>query len=160
MKITPAQIASVTVETTIHASPEQVWLNLTDNIGRWWPNEFYTGGSAGHRSYTLEAKPGGRMIEEWSDGGGILWGTVQTVAPGKKLEVSGMITPQWGGPAFWTGTWSLEEEAGSTRVSFTDSTVGNIAEDNMGGKAKGWEFLFCQALKAHCEGEPAPAWSE
>lgn len=61
-----AEIAAIDMEVEIAAPPAQVWSALTENIGEWWPAEFYAGGEAGKRSFTLESVPGGRMVETWN----------------------------------------------------------------------------------------------
>ena len=84
-----AEIAQITMETDISASPEQVWKALTEDIGKWWPADFYAGGEEGKRTYVLEQRPGGRMYEQWDNGGGVLWGTVVGVEPNVSLQVLG-----------------------------------------------------------------------
>lgn len=155
---TPAQIAEVIVEVEIEASPEKVWHELTEGIGAWWPAEFYAGGEEGKRSYHLEATPGGRMYEAWDGGGGLLWGQVATIDPGKLLQVIGYTFPVWGGPSTWFGSWQLSEGESGCQLRFTESTVGRVSDSNLNEKEKGWSYLFGGVLKAHVEGKPIPAW--
>lgn len=154
------EVNEISVETTIAASPEVVWTALTNDIGRWWPEEFFAGGKKGARSYHLEAKPGGRMYEEWEGGGGLQWGQVSTVDPAKKLQVTGHSFPEWGGPAVFFGTWTLTPEGDGCKLRFTECLLGHSSADNRAGKVKGWTFLFDGALKAHLEGTPAPVWED
>lgn len=46
----PTEIAQLTLETQIDAPPEWVWQALTENIGGWWPVEFFAGGEDGKRN--------------------------------------------------------------------------------------------------------------
>jgi uncharacterized protein YndB with AHSA1/START domain len=150
----------VQVETTIAVAPDAVWKALTDDIGLWWPSEFYSGGQEGARSYHLEAKPGGRMYEEWEGGGGLQWGQVWTVDPGKKLQITGLSFPEWGGPAVFFGTWTLTAEGDGCKLHFSESTLGKTSAGYRAEKEKGWSFLFDGVLKAHLEGTEAPKWED
>ncbi|MEM8995522.1 MAG: SRPBCC domain-containing protein [Acidobacteriota bacterium] len=154
----PALIAGVTVETVINGPREAVWRSLTEHIQAWWPENFYVGGESGKRRFVLEDQIGGRMYEEWGDGGGLLWGTVCTLRPGELLQIVGHTFPDWGGPSQWYGTLTLEPADGGVRVRFSESAVGQVDPKRLRGNQKGWDFLFCRALKAHVEGAPAPAW--
>ncbi len=149
---------SVLVETHIEAAPAVVWQALTEGIGAWWPAEFYIGGEEGGRSYHLEAHPGGRMYEEWDDGGGLLWGRVVTVIPESKLQVTSVSFPEWGGPSMSFGTWTLEEADGGCALRFTEHVLGTTPQGYLAEKHKGWSFLFAGVLKAHLEGTPLPKW--
>jgi uncharacterized protein YndB with AHSA1/START domain len=158
MDIEAVNAGSIVVETRIRGSAEKVWRALTSDIHRWWPESFYTGGTAGRRRYVLEARVGGRMYEEWEEGAGLLWATVNTVMPERRLDVFGVAFPEWGGPNLWTGTWLLKPGRGHTVVRFTEGAFGRISKKSLADKDKGWTFLFDGALRAHVEGRPAPAW--
>ena len=158
MKTEPAIIANLTIKTEIEDSIEKVWTTLTDNIGDWWPDDFYAGGTAGARDFNLDLWPGGRMFETWADGGGVLWATVCTIDPGKCLQVLGHQFPNWGGPLQWYGTWQLESARNCTILSYSEGIIGRLSDSAMNEKDKGWRFLM-SCLKAHVEGDSAPAWS-
>ncbi len=103
MTIENATMANIDMEIEIHASSDKVWQSLTENIGQWWPADFYTGGVEGGRGFSLEAFPGGRMMESWDDGGGLLWGNVVFIQPGIKLQLLGSTFPNWSRPRWsWT----------------------------------------------------------
>jgi uncharacterized protein YndB with AHSA1/START domain len=157
--IEAAQISRLNLEIHIEARPEVVWKALTDDISRWWPAEFYAGGAPGARRFVLEPRPGGRMFEEWKEGG-LLWGNVIGVEPGRTLQVAGIAFPGWGGPNLWLGSWELQEESGSTRLRFEESAIGRTSEEGVADKDRGWRFLFDGALRAYVEGAPAPAWND
>ena len=154
-----AEIVQINMELGIDKSPEQVWTALTQGIGDWWPADFYAGGEEGGRDFTLEAWPGGRMFESWADNGGVLWGTVVTVEPNVRLQVLGVVFPNWGGPTQWYGTWELKAQDGGTLLTFSEVAVGRVSDEGAAEKDKGWQFLWAN-LKAHLEGGPAPAWPE
>jgi uncharacterized protein YndB with AHSA1/START domain len=154
-----ARIAEVTIQIRLEASRERVWQGLTTEIGKWWPESFFSGGEAGRRSFHLETRPGGGMWEEWDNGGGLLWATVVAVHPNEKLEVKGDVSPTWGGPGTWIGTWVLEGESEETQLTFTESVFGRVTQRYQQDKEKGWKFLFDQALRAHLSGEARPEWA-
>ncbi len=154
-----AEIADITMELDIEAPPAKVWQSLTEKIGDWWPAEFFAGGEAGQRQFTLEVRPGGRMFEQWDNGGGVLWGTVVSADPGVMLQVLGVTFPAWGGPQQWYGTWELESRGDGTRLKFSESTLGRISDANIADKDKGWSFLW-QTLKAYAEDRDPPRWQD
>ena len=158
MPIEPASYSTVIVETTIAADPARVWRALTDEMGAWWPAEFYAGGEPGARTMKLDARPGGLMIEHWGGDAGVVWATVNAVERGRHLEMSGLVFPKWGGPSMWLGSWELEGDGGRTRLRFTEAAVGRLADNYLEEKEKSWRFLFDGALKAHLEGREPPTW--
>ncbi len=143
----------------IAAPVERVWQALTSDIGQWWPAEFYAGGEAGTRNFELEAWPGGRMFESWDNGGGVLWGTVICIDPNVTLQVLGTTFPNWGGPSEWFGTWALSPSDEGTTLKFSESTIGRVSDAGIAEKDVGGQFLW-NTLKAHIEGQPAPAWPD
>lgn len=157
-EIPAAVIAESQMEVEIAGSAEAVWKALTEDIGAWWPSDFFAGGQEGKRRYSLEARPGGRMLESWDGGGGVLWGTVMTVAPNKQLQVAGTTFPNWGGPSQWFGTWDLEEAGETTTLRFSESTLGRYSEEQAAGTREAWRYLFTTAIKSHVEGTPPPPW--
>ena len=150
MSRTTAEIDEITTTLEIDTSPERVWHALTEDIGRWWPSDFYTGGSTGSRNFVLEARPGGRMYEVWDDGGGVLWATVIGVEPNERLQVLGSLFPAWGGPSEWFGIWKLTADGDKTELGFTESSLGRITAEGLSEKKKGWDFIH-QTLKAYVE---------
>ncbi len=156
MTIENAQISDLQMEIEIAAPAEQVWTALTKNIGEWWPAEFFTGGEAGTREFSLEAIPGGRMMETWGDGG-FLWGTVISVVPNSLLHVVGSTFPAWGGPTDWYGTWELSSRGKNTLLKFSEYSVGRVSDSGTQEKDKGWSFLW-SSMKANIEGTATPVW--
>lgn len=156
--IDDAKIMHVRVETRIEGDPARVWEAMTREIGAWWPDAFYAGGEPGAREMQLDVEPGGKLFESWDDGGWLLWGTLVSVSPGRKLEFTGVTFPQWGGPNLMLGAWEVEPDGDGANVRVTESTIGRVSDEAAREKEKGWRFLFDGALKAHVEGRDAPAW--
>lgn len=152
-------VGSVQMQIEIKASAATVWQALVDNIGEWWPAEFYTGGDSARRTFRIEPKPGGRMYEDWGDDCGTLWGTVVAVDPGRKLQIHGMVFPDYGGPNHNFGTWLLEEANGTTTMTYSEASIGRVSDAGVEEKDKGWKFLWA-TMKAHIEGQPLPVWAD
>ncbi len=155
-----AGVTNSVLEVKIKDSVAAVWKAITTDLGAWWPDGAYAGGVEGERSFSLDARPGGQMIESWGDGGGILWGQVASVSPLKQLQVCGHTFPNWGGPIVWYGTWNLEADQSGTVLRFTESVIGPLPDASKEDREKGWHFIYDLALRAHLEGGPAPTWSE
>lgn len=154
-----ANIAHLEMQVEINATVAKVWKGLTDNIGEWWPAEFYACADSGGREFKLEDWPGGRMIETTGKGGGVLWGTVIAIEPEVQLQVLGVQFPNWGGPSEWYGSWDLSASKTGTTLKFSESAVGRVSDAGIAEKDKGWQFLW-NTLKAHVEGTPKPVWSD
>ena len=146
-----AHSAVVRVETTIAALPSAVWRALTTEISGWWPDDFYAGGEPDARRFVLETHPGGRMYEDWGEGQGLVWATVQSVELERTLRVAGYVYPDFGGPTLWLGTWELEATRGGTSLRFTEAALGPMTEEGLARKKEGWTLLFGQALKDFVE---------
>ena len=159
MSIEDSKITSLQMEIEIDASQADVWTALTENIGQWWPAEFYAGGESGSRTFSLETVPGGRMMERWDGGGGVLWGTVICVDPDTQLQVIGSTFPGWGGPSQWFGTWELMPSGKKTLLKFSEHAIGRVSESGNKEKDKGWQFLWA-TLKSHVEGNAPPVWAD
>lgn len=159
MTFARAEMAEIVMEVNIGSKPEDVWNALTANIGKWWPEEFYSGGDSGKRDFYLEAKPGGAMGERWDGGGGVIWANVVGVEPNKRLQVTGTSFPAWGGPSQWLGTWELSAKGKHTRLKFIENSIGRVSDSYVVEKDKGWKFLWA-ALAAHVEGKKMPKWQD
>jgi len=159
MSIEQSEIQTLQIEVKIDAAIDRVWTALIDEIGDWWPADFYAGGQDGSRTFMIEAKPGGRMMEVWDGGGGVLWGTVMTFEPAVRLQILGAQFPNWGGPTQSFGTWELESVGSATLLRYSEHSVGRVSDSGGEEKMVGWQFLN-NSLKAHVEGTPAPTWGE
>jgi len=165
----PLRSASHALEVRIKSAPERVWDALTQDIGRWWPGEFYCGAGREGAAPTLllEARPGGRMWEDWGGGDGLLWANVVQAVAGRCLDLVGTVGAAWGGPHTWFGSFELEgldgtgggpAADGGTRLRFSESVFGCLSDGAMEEKSKGWRFLL-DGLRCHIEGRAAPKWS-
>jgi uncharacterized protein YndB with AHSA1/START domain len=132
-----------------------VWQALVQKTKEWWPADFYTG--ADPRGFHIEPKPGGRMFEDWDGGGGRVWATVTTVRAGELLELSGELSPEFGGPARALHRFELSDDAdGGTRVRFTDCVYGVVSDATAASLETGWRQLLEGCLKPFAESGRRP----
>jgi uncharacterized protein YndB with AHSA1/START domain len=143
-------------------SVERLWDALTREIADWWPAEFYChdAGGAASRQMRLEPWPGGRLWEDWGEQGGLLWAQVLQVTPRQRLELSGTLSPAFGGPAVWCTSFQFDVVSDCARLRFADCGTGRLSEELLEHKERGWRFLLDGALRAWCEGEDPPSFTE
>jgi uncharacterized protein YndB with AHSA1/START domain len=143
-------MARVEVEVTVGAPRERVWKALVEETGRWWPGDFYVGQAP--RGFIIEARPGGRVYEDWGQEAGALWYTVLVVEPPGVLELAGHLTPAFGGPATTTARLTLKEEGGATVVRVEDAVFGRVDEHTGPRLREGWRTLMgSKGLKGYVE---------
>lgn len=147
--------AQVELEIPIDAPRAEVWRALIEDIELWWRKDFFVGEP---RAFVLEARPGGRLFEDWGDGRGMLWYSVVVAdAPGR-LQMVGHLLPGHCGDSFGTTMLrlSLDEVRGRdgaarTVLRLSDSVFGALAPDIAQSLGSGWQALFGDGLKAHVE---------
>jgi uncharacterized protein YndB with AHSA1/START domain len=142
-------VVQVEVEVSIEAPRERVWRALVEETGQWWPKDFYVGASP--KGFVLEARPGGRVYEDWGGEAGALWYTVLVVEPPAALEMAGHLTPAFGGPATTTVRLSLKAEGARTVVQVADALFGRVDENTVPRLKEGWRALVGGGLKAYVE---------
>jgi uncharacterized protein YndB with AHSA1/START domain len=67
----------IELEIPIEAPIERVWKALVAETAKWWRRDFYTSNEA--KRFVIEPVLGGRMYEDWGDGAGVVWATVNAV---------------------------------------------------------------------------------
>ena len=158
------RIAQTEIEVTIDAPIQAVWQGLTEDIAAWWPSAFYchAGDPAAVpvRKFKLEARPGGRMWEDWGNDNGMVWANVVQVAQPRLLDITGTMGMAWGGPSTMYASFQLEATDTGTKLRFSEAAYGRIPDSQGEEQEKGWRFLLGEALRAHCEGKPAPEWKD
>lgn len=134
---------------TIQAKREVVWRGLTSDLGRWFPKDALAGPEGS--LLRLELKPGGKMVEEWPDGGGLVWGEVTTIQPNTMLQMTGELFPDWGGPAYSFRTYKLSDDGESCRLEFEECSIGSLNESTLKSLEEGWVYLYGEQLRQWCE---------
>ena len=148
MTETTLHSARVELEIPINADRETVWKGLTEEIGEWWPQEFFITEKS---RFTLEPRLGGYMFEDAGDGTGAIWFQVRGIIPFQRLYLEGHIAPPYGGPATSLVTITLEEKEGGTLFKLSDSLFGVIPPDRTSSMDEGWKQIFEQGLKKYLE---------
>jgi hypothetical protein len=98
------------------------WQRLVRDIDVWWPHDYRV--IPGSRM-TLEARPGGALLESASGGDGVLWYSVQAALAGQWLVLAGHIAPPWGGPALSLLRFDLRSSAsGEVEIEVLDTLIG------------------------------------
>ncbi len=94
---------SIRIEVDLSVPPVQAWALLTEkqHIANWWGDHV-----------DLQARPGGKLVETWSDGG-------------RTVSTSGDVT-RCDPPLALEMTWADNDWPGATRVGF------HLAEDGDG----------------------------
>ncbi len=142
-------VVQVEVEVSIEAPRERVWKALVEETGQWWPKDFYVGRAP--KGFIVEARPGGRVYEDWGHEAGALWYTVLVVEPPGTLELAGHLTPAFGGPATTTVRLSLEAQGARTVVKVADALFGRVDENTVPRLEEGWRALVGGGLKEYVE---------
>jgi uncharacterized protein YndB with AHSA1/START domain len=101
MKVQTTEDA-IRIELRLPVSQKEAWNLLTErrHVAQWWGEHV-----------TLEAKPGGRFVERWSDGG-------------RKVVTSGEVT-QYRPPSTFEMTWADDGWPAATTVAFHLTASGN-----------------------------------
>lgn len=147
------EVHAVVHEVRIAAPPERVWQAIVDEIGTWWHRDFLTGPEPCR--FRIEPRLGGQMGEVWGDGEGLVWGTVIGLRRNAELQIVGVLSPQFGGPAHLISTWTLTAADGGTLLRFEESTWGAAGAKTSASLDAGWRFLLGRCLKTWVEtGQP------
>lgn len=143
----------IDLEFPIAAPRERVWQALVAETGQWWRQDFYMGSPV--QPMVFEARPGGRLYEDWGQGGGLLWYTVLALEPPAALDMVGHLTPAFGGPASSMLRLCLKDTGAMTLLQLSDSVFGRVSEDSAARLREGWQLLFGEGFKPYVEHGPA-----
>jgi len=145
----PIVVRSMLIEQKVQiaAPPARVFDSLTRGVGRWWDHSWAKG------EVRMDARPGGRFEEVWSETDGALYATVTRVKQGEFLAFTG--------PMGMTGAVqnvmeiTLEPNDGGTRLRLTHRALGELGDDTESNYSKGWTALLAGRLKSLVEtGDP------
>jgi hypothetical protein len=147
-----AKVVTLTCKVDISAKKQHVWEAMVNAIDSWWLPKHRVAPNS--QMMVLEPRAGGRFYEE-APGGGLLWYTVQMIAPGESIDLYGCLAARFGGPAISLLHISLSETKGVTTVTIEDSLIGGFS-DEMGSQTHaGWTELFGEGLKPYVEARAA-----
>src|SRR5882672_11327630 len=143
-------LVRVELNIEIDASREKVWNAIIDDIGIWWPRDFYA--CADTKSFVIEPRVGGRLYEDAGDGNGVLWYTIIAIEATKSMNLAGYLAPPYAGPATTLLRLELESTAKQkTTLKVSDSVFGNVDESSVASLDAGWRALFADGLKKFVE---------
>jgi uncharacterized protein YndB with AHSA1/START domain len=137
------------LEFPIAAPRERVWQALVAETGRWWRKDFYMGNAV--QPIVFEARPGGRLYEDWGQGAGLLWYSVLCIEPPSSLDLVGHLTPAFGGPATSMLHLALKDTGAHTVLQLSDSVFGRVSEDSAARLREGWQLLYGEGFKPYVE---------
>jgi len=136
------------LEIVVAAAPKRVFAALTEHIGHWWGAP-YLNDKERAVDFTLEPRPGGRVVEVWGEGEGVVWAEVTRIRAPKLLELTGRVGMS--GPAYSVVTFELTAKGKGTRVTLTHQGVGDVDEETAAGYEGGWKDLLANRLKPYVE---------
>lgn len=142
-------IHEIIVEIEINRSKEVVWEAMLNEVSAWWPKDFLC--LPGDSEIKFEPWAGGRLFEEKPDGSCLLWGNVLMIVPGESIELSGFVSPTYGGPSLNFIKTSIESgESGNTLFRLSNTVLGRFTAEGESEIDAGWKYLY-GSLKAYCE---------
>lgn len=154
----PLSSLDFALEIGIAASRAEVWRALVEETGRWWPADFYTG--PGGRDFVIEPRLGGKVVEHWGDGQGLVWGEVLGIRTQEMLLLCGDSGPEFGGPSRGFHRFELTEVEGGMRLTFRESGFGVLSQKTADSLRDGWRYLIEGCLKPFVETGEQPARPE
>jgi DNA-binding transcriptional ArsR family regulator len=145
---TSAGVLRIEMEIPIAAPVETAWRALTSDAPAWWPKDFQVDAL---RAMRFEARLGGRLYEEATDGSGVVWYTVVGMERGRSLDLVGHLAVRYGGPALTLLRLALREDAGGCVLELGDAVLGRVSDATRGSLESGWRYLFETGFKAYVE---------
>ncbi len=140
-------VVKVKMKFDYSASPRAVWTAFTRDTSKWWPKQFFTDPRA--KGMMIEARRGGAWFEDWGQGRGRVWHTIVTIDPPRVLETTGVLFPEFGGPAISMLRLEFAARGKGTRLKLTDSIFGRVRKGTQKSFEKGWDILLAKALRRY-----------
>jgi uncharacterized protein YndB with AHSA1/START domain len=143
------QALTVRESVTVDRGMEDAFRLFTDGIGEWWPlkgSPFSYGGDRADKIF-LEAKPGGRFYERFTDGEEFEVGRVVACEPPKRIVFT-WKDPSWKAPTEVEVRFS---PAGSqTRVDLEHRgfEAAGVPAEEAAGWEQGWKMVLAPFVEA------------
>lgn len=147
-------VLDVIVQLSIAAPASRVWKALLEETSSWWARDFLTNSEAS--GFVIDERVGGLAYEDWGDGQGLAWFSVIGLQREKMLMLAGDSNRDWGGPSRTILRVDLREEGGTTELTVTQDTFGQVGEDGGRSLDEGWQYLFGQCFKDWVESARSP----
>jgi uncharacterized protein YndB with AHSA1/START domain len=81
-------IDPIVVSVDVASTPELAFEHFVAGFANWWPVVTHSLSRSAATRCRLDATPGGTLEERAPDGARHLWGTVESVEPGRRLRFS------------------------------------------------------------------------
>jgi len=130
-------------------SKEIVWDKFFNEINEWWSPDFYT--SQRTISFKIEPIIGGKMYEDFGDGEGLIWGEVIGVDHARSLQIRGMLSKAFGGPAMSFEKYTFSATNKGTTLNYSVDFFGIITEKSITSIKNGWIAIFEQHFIPFCD---------
>lgn len=147
--IASASMIQVEIEIIINAKRERVWQALLHETPKWWRQDFFT--SPRTKAFVIEPRVGGRAYEDYGDGNGAMWFTVNLLDAPSRLQWVGHMGGSFPGPAISIVEINLEESGPRTVLKLRDQLVGKVNEKSVTQMREGWKLLMDDSLKFFVE---------
>lgn len=145
----PVEFRSVKIQLDIPiaAAPDKVWTALTRDVGRWWPRDFCIAPTR-TRSFRIELKLGGRVYEDWGNGNGLVWWTINSLdAENHTFQALG-----YEGSCICNSVrFSLQAVRKKTNLHITEQVWGDLPDHVVRIHTEGWKTLFRDGFKVYVE---------
>jgi uncharacterized protein YndB with AHSA1/START domain len=144
-------LVKIQQELEIAAPPQRVYEAFVNDIARWWSRGYLLGGEA-TVDLVLEARPGGRLMEVLSNGGGVLWAEVTLLSPGRSIRLGIPEGVLWSGPGYYMLRFEAQQDGAATLLKLEHQCAQPYCEDGHSGYVQGWTDLLAERLKVYVEG--------
>lgn len=135
----------IELETRIEAPTDVVFRAMTEGYPNWWPHKMNP-----EAKIYFETKLGGTFGEHWPDGGGVIYGTITLLDPGKKLTATnvGMF-----GDYTATNTETVTADGNATIHRKSLHLWGDVSEEIVKMLRDGSRQLIEDAMRSYCESQ-------
>jgi uncharacterized protein YndB with AHSA1/START domain len=146
-----ASMIQVEIEVTIKAPRQRVWQALLHESPAWWRKDFFT--SPKTRAFIIEPRVGGRAYEDYGDGNGAIWFTVNLLDAPNRLQWTGQMGGSFPGPAISIVEINLIPAADGTAtvLKLRDQLIGKVNEKSIEDMTSGWKMLMDEGLRGYVE---------
>jgi len=142
-------MSNFVLEYTIGLPKAIVWDNFFNKINRWWTSDFYTNPRT--KLFIIDTVLGGKMYEHFGEGEGLIWGDVIGVDCPNSLQVRGMLSGEFGGPAMSFEKFKFEEEDNKTKLTYSAEFIGDVNEKTLESLKTGWVTIFKDYFIPFCK---------
>lgn len=138
----------IVIDTHFALPKQRVWELFVEHISEWWTPDNLVNHSA--KAMVLEPFVGGRLYEDWGDGGGILWATVSMLDKPSRIEFTGCIA--MAGAVLSVVDFRLTDEGGGTLLKMSHRAIGEMTVADRDEFVEGWNGVIGELFKGFAEG--------